>query len=67
MARQNISWCVDSGKKCYGTKKQALSAASAASKKYNIELNIYKCPDCNSFHLTKNARERDISGGCKIE
>lgn len=59
------SWCVDTGKTSYETKKKALGAASTSGKKLGVQLNVYKCPYCKSFHLTKNKFDREVSGGCK--
>lgn len=55
--------CAVSGKKSYSNRKQAMSAANSTGKLHGITLTAYKCPHCKNFHLTKNLRERDTSGG----
>ena len=55
--RRDRDWCKDSGKKCYPTKKAALSAASSTGKSRGVELKIYKCPDCKDYHLTRASRK----------
>jgi len=36
----------------YKTRKKALKIKNAINKDKGAELKIYKCPDCNSYHLT---------------
>jgi hypothetical protein len=43
-------------KATYRTYNQALGVLLRASKKSGDALRIYKCAECNGFHLTKQRR-----------
>jgi hypothetical protein len=53
--------CFKHRKKRYGTKKIALAKAKQTEKLNPIKLDIYKCPECKCWHLTKR-RVRDERG-----
>ncbi len=46
----------ETGKRRYTGRKAALSAAQVAEYKPPGGLNIYKCPHCRGWHLTKKQR-----------
>lgn len=66
-SKSDVSWCEESGKKSFATKKSALGSANATGKLRGVQLSVYKCPHCKQFHITKNTRERAVSGGSKSE
>lgn len=52
----NFSDCLDScsvPKKRYYSEAQAESMAAYLQNKKGLWLRVYKCPDCNYYHLTK--------------
>jgi hypothetical protein len=44
--------CETTGKTKYGSKGQALSATLNRAIKGGKPLRAYKCPDCNTWHMT---------------
>lgn len=41
-----------SSKVRYNTRKQAKKKARERSKKHKIKLSVYKCKECDGYHLT---------------
>lgn len=51
-----------SGKRPYSTRRLARAAAGTLTGKVGHRLRAYRCPLCDSYHLTKN-RPRDWKAG----
>ena len=45
---------MDCRKVCYRNKNCAKHAASECSRKYGCKLSIYRCRDCDAWHITRN-------------
>lgn len=48
--------CGASGKRRYPDELTAIAAALRCSKRRGVALRVYRCPDCEAFHLTRRRR-----------
>jgi len=45
------------GKIAYKRKKQALTAANTAASYKGTGLNVYRCPECAHWHMTRKIQD----------
>lgn len=47
-----------SGKACYSSRAKARRAARSITRERGVTLDVYVCPDCENWHLTRTIQRR---------